>query len=202
MPRPNRVTPTGTFLATDARGDFMGNRGILHDDRGELGRARWQHRAWVCCLISFKGRKRPIMAPGKYTELFFLDEAVALAAGHRPCGRCRPDAFRRFLDAFEGAARAAAMDAALHRARAVPQVWRQRRHQTLAHLLPDGAFILHPEDDRPCLLLGDAALPFAPHGYAPPRPRPDGTVTVLTPTPTVGALRNGYRPALHRTAGA
>ncbi|MBK1635647.1 hypothetical protein [Rhodovulum adriaticum] len=201
MARQNRVTPTGDFIATEARGDFMGNRGILHDASGRLGRARWRHRAWVCCVLSYKEGRRALMAPGQYTELFFLDEAVALAAGHRPCARCRPDDFRRFLAAAGGVKCAGDLDAALHRARAIPRVRQQRRQTAQSGALPDGAFILHPLDRIPCLLMGDAALPYAPDGYGPPRPRPQGRVTVLTPQPSLTALHSGYRPALHRTAG-
>lgn len=88
MPLQNRVTPTGAVIAAAGRGTFMGNRGILHDDTGRIVRAS-RNRAWLICRLDFKGRRRELMRPGTYTELFFLDEAVALAAGHRPCGECR-----------------------------------------------------------------------------------------------------------------
>jgi hypothetical protein len=100
MPLQNRATPFGVIVASEARGNLMGNRGCLHDDNRALSRRRWTTRAWVTCLLSFKGRRRQLMRPGHYTELFFLDEATALAAGHRPCAECRREAFRRFVDGW------------------------------------------------------------------------------------------------------
>ncbi|MDO3639880.1 hypothetical protein Q2100_29330, partial [Mycolicibacterium sp. KC 300] len=98
MPLQNRVTPDGDIIATEARGTLMGNRGVLHDaDRRIVRRSR--NRMWLICLLEFRERRRSVMTPGSYTELFFLDEAVALAAGHRPCAECRRDRYRAFLDA-------------------------------------------------------------------------------------------------------
>src|SRR5579884_3965447 len=94
MPRQNRVTPFGEIITTSERGTFMGNRGVLHDAEGRIGRA-WQVKRWLVCVLEFRGRHRMVMTPGRYTELFFLDEATALAAGHRPCFECRR---QRFLD--------------------------------------------------------------------------------------------------------
>ena len=94
MPRQNRVTPFGDIIATPERGTFLGNRGILHDAEGRIKRA-WQGKRWIVCVLEFRGRKRTVMTPNSYTELFFLDEATALAAGHRPCAECR---HARFLD--------------------------------------------------------------------------------------------------------
>ena len=202
MPRQNRVTPEGDVVASPARGLFMGNRGILHDAAGQLGRARWRNRVWICCQLSFRGRHRPVMAPGAYTELFFLDEAVALAAGHRPCAECRREDFIRFRKAFGGDMKAAQIDAALHAARAVPRAFRQRRHHADATALPDGTFLLHPDDGVACLVLGDAVLPFSQAGYGAGRARPEGRVVVLTPEPTIRALAGGYRPVLHPSSGA
>ena len=102
MPLQNRVTPGGEIIADPARGTLMGNRGILHDAGQRLGVARWRHPHWIYCRLSFKGRRRAVMAPGRYTELFFLDEASALAAGHRPCYECRREDFLRFLQGHEG----------------------------------------------------------------------------------------------------
>ena len=96
MPRQNRVLPTGEIIAHPARGRFMGNRGILHDASGHLGRSRWKLMGWVTCVLDFKGRQRTVMSPGTYTELFFHDEAVALAAGHRPCAECRRADYRAY----------------------------------------------------------------------------------------------------------
>ncbi|MFC6687843.1 hypothetical protein [Jhaorihella thermophila] len=195
MPLQNRVLPTGEIVAHRARGLFMGNRGILHDDNGQLTHRRWRHKAWVTCALSFKGRRRHLMTPGRYTELFFHDEAVAFAAGHRPCAECRRADYTAFRTAAGIAGPVTAFDDRLHAARAVPRVWGQRRHRADLADLPDGAFIL--VEDGPHLVLGDALLPFAPDGYGPPRPRGQGTVTVLTPEPLFDALRGGYRLRLN-----
>lgn len=198
----NRVLPTGDIVADPARGMFMGNRGILHDDQQRLGTARWRLKGWVCCALSFKGRHRKMMQPGRYTELFFLDEAVALAAGHRPCAECSRADYTRFRDAWAAAQgsqpTAPDMDRALHPAR-VTRSRAQVRHQAEARGLPDGVFVLW--QDRPHLVSGDHALPFAPDGYGSATARPDGLVTVLTPAPTVAVLAAGYRPRLHPSAG-
>jgi hypothetical protein len=98
VPLRNRVAPSGEILATAARGTFMGNRGILHDENRRIVRQS-RSDAWLICLLDFRGRRRQVMSPGTYTELFFLDEAVALAAGHRPCGECRRTHHRAFIDA-------------------------------------------------------------------------------------------------------
>src|SRR5262249_37631086 len=122
MPRRNRVTPFGEIIACPERGTFMGNRGILHDRCGDVRRA-WQVRRWLVCVLEVRGRQGTIMAPNRYTELFFLDEATALAAGHRPCFECRRAWFLAFRDAWAkgncvgsdpGAIRAAAIDDRLH----------------------------------------------------------------------------------------
>lgn len=196
MPLQNRVLPTGEIVADPARGLFMGNRGILHDEAGRLGKARWRHPHWITCLTAFKGRRRVPMAPHAYTELFFLDEAVALAAGHRPCAECRRAAFAAYRAAV-GLSGAAAIDRALHAARIGPDRG-QRRETAQAAALPDGAFVLI--DGRPHLLRGPAALPFSPAGYGPARPRPAGPVAVLTPAPSLLALARGYVPLLHPSA--
>lgn len=193
MPRQNRVQPTGAFLAHPARGALMGNRGILHDSMGRLGAARWRHKAWVCCLTAFKGRRRALMAPGHYTELFFHDEAVALAAGHRPCGECRRSDLSRFLAAAGLVGKVADFDRTLHVARALPRVFQQRRIRAEIGALPEGAFIL-PEDGTPGLIWQGGLRVFSPQGYGAPVRLPQGQVTVLTPGPSLTALRNGYVP--------
>jgi len=198
----NRVLPTGEIVAEPARGTLMGNRGILHDESRALGRRRWTHQAWVTCRLDFKGRRRPLMAPGRYTELFFLDEATALAAGHRPCGECRRRDFRRFR-LFWDAARGQktdlrGLDRALHRDRVTRRRGQVRHHVPCAEL-PDGAFILH--DGEPHLVWRDGLLRYSPSGYTALLPRPSmGTALVLTPAGTVAALRRGYRSALHPSA--
>ncbi|WP_245306236.1 hypothetical protein [Roseovarius aestuariivivens] len=187
-------------MADPARGTLMGNRGILHDDGQRLGTSRWKHPHWVTCLLEYKGRKRSLMAPSRYTELFFLDEVTALAAGHRPCGECRRDAFRqftRFFHAANGTDTLKELDRCLHRAR----VTRQRaqiRHNASAGALPDGTFILIEKAAH--VLWGSNALRYTTRGYTSARARPAGPVTVLTPAPAVAALAQGYIPALHPSA--
>ncbi len=200
----NRVLPDGSIVAHPARGTLTGNRGILHDDRKQLGAARWRHPNWVCCELSFKNHHRTVMSPGSWTELFFLDEAVALAAGHRPCAYCRRAYYKVFVRAwastFGGVARAPEIDRRLHAARILPGTRRQRTHEAEARDLPPGVFVL--SGDRSLLLADDCALPFAPDGYGAPVARPSGRVMVLTPEPVVAALREGYRPRLHPSAEA
>ena len=203
MARQNRVTPESRIIADPARGDRMGNRGVLHDEDGNIV-APVRHRNWVCCVLRFKDRRRTIMRPGCYTELFFLDEATALSAGHRPCGECRRADYERFRAAWALATgtlpSAKEMDAALHPARVVPRRRTQVTHEADMAALPDGAFIRW--QDRPALVLGDTLRPWTPSGYDPAVARPArGSVTVLTPAPTIAVLRAGYRPALHATAG-
>lgn len=201
-PRRNRVTPEGELVADPARGLLMGNRGILHDAEGRLGVARWRHKHWICCVTAFKGRRRPLMAPGAWTELFFLDEAVALAAGHRPCAECRRADFLDFRAAWAAAGlpgrRAGEIDAALHPAR-VTRARVQVTHRAEAAGLPDGSFI--GWQGAAHLVRGGAVRRYSPAGYGPPLPRPVGLVTVLTPAPVVDVLAAGYRAALHPTAG-
>ena len=198
----NRVGPDGTIAAHPARGLFMGNRGRLHDGDRTLGPARWRHRGWVCCRTSFRGRRRVPMTPGRYTELFFLDEAVALAAGHRPCAECRRADHERFLDhwalAHGDRPRASELDRLLHRARAVPGARRLRSWRARTADLPDFAFVALP--GGPALVLDGAALPFGFAGYDPAVPLPEGEVDVLTCAPLVRTLAAGYRPVLHPTA--
>ncbi len=198
----NRVLPTGEIVADPARGLLTGNRGILHDGK-TLGRRRWTHPHWISCALTFKDVRRSPMSPGTWTELFFLDEAVALAAGHRPCALCRREALQRFCAAWAAAtgapARVPEIDRALHRAR-VTRDRCQVRHLAPAETLPPGCFILL--GDVPHLLGRDAALPFSPAGYGEPRPRPAGMTLTLTPAPLVAVLAAGYRPLTHPTAGS
>ncbi len=201
MPLQNRVLPTGEIVAHPARGTLMGNRGILHDADRRLGIARWRHPHWIACALEFRGRQRVPMSPGRWTELFFLDEAVACAAGHRPCAECRRGDYRRFQAAWAAGTGlpcdAGTIDRALHKAR-VTRDRRQLRHQAPLPGLPQGTFVLW--QDRPHLI-GPAGLhPYAPAGYGPALPMPQTTVTVLTPAPMVAALRAGYAPALHPSA--
>ncbi len=199
----NRVLPTGDIVAIPARGTFTGNRGVLHDDQRRLGTARWRHKAWIVCALHFKDIQRVPMTPNRWTELFFLDEAVALAAGHRPCAYCRRSAYNAYRDAWARATgdapRAPQMDTALHAAR-VTRDRRQIRHQAMAHTLPDGTLALW--DNAPHLFQGNAVYRYTPQGYSIALDRPQGQVDVLTPRPTVAALAAGYAPQLHQSATA
>ena len=195
----NRVRPDGTIHADDARGTLTGNRGILHGSDRRLGVALWKHKAWICCTLDWQGRRRAVMTGRKWTELFFLDEAVALAAGHRPCGYCRRAAYGAFTAAWaEAEGRwpgAKAVDDALHAARAHPGARRLREHRVTAEGLPDGTFVRF--EGVAHLLLDDRALPYRPDGYGKARRRPTGAVEVLTNPRTVAVLRAGYRPMVH-----
>ena len=193
----NRVQPDGQILAVESRGMFTGNRGILHTADHVMGDALWKHRAWICCTLDWQGRKRPVMTGRNWTELFFLDEAVAIAAGHRPCAYCRRTHYNAFSEAWGANLKAPEMDAILHRARAVHGARRLQTHQADAAPLPAGTFI---QTDATYLLTQDAALPYTPHGYGAPTRRPTGTVTTLTAPPMIDVLRGGYVPQLHPSA--
>jgi hypothetical protein len=192
-PLQNRVDPYGALVAVAARGALMGNRGgRFHRPDQTLGRRRWASRQWISCLCAFRGRRRRVWGDG-YTELFFLDEPTALAAGHRPCFLCRradAEAFRRAF-APGGGRRAPEMDEVLHRQRlvALPGGAVER---PLAGL-PDGTMI--ERDGRPFVVRGAALLPWRFFGYGVPQERPArGAARVLTPPAIVAALEAGYRP--------
>lgn len=215
MPHQNRVTPWGDLLATPARGLFMGNRGRLHDGAGRLTGRSHTTRAWLICLLEFKGRHRPVMAPNRYTELFFLDEPTALAAGHRPCYECRRADHVAFKAAWligngmpPGAApgrpvSVAAIDDVLHTERMA------RRADAGVYpmdvdALPDGAMLLDGNGaaaPMPWLVLGERLWRWTPAGYDQPRPRPRGVRrAVLTPPSLVATLAAGWRPVVHPSA--
>ncbi len=207
MPLQNRVTPSSEIVADPARGLFMGNRGILHDEDRTLGVARWRHRHWIICRTAFKQRHRLVMTPGNYTELFFLDEAVAMAAGHRPCAECRRTEYNAFREAWlaaRGGFRPSAddMDRELHIERVESRTRRQITYRAEISDLPDGAFIcLDEEPDLPRLVIGDRLAGWTAAGYTTPVPRPgSGTVTVMTPRISVATLSAGYAPTLHKSA--
>ncbi|MFY0638572.1 hypothetical protein [Maricaulis maris] len=196
-PLQNRVTPTGEICAHAARGTLMGNRGILHDGRQQLGTARWKHQAWVTCTLSFKSVRRPLMKPGNYTELFFTDEAVALAAGHRPCAECRRADFNRFRDAFAKAHpdlshSAPDMDRLLHKARVASRSRKQVTYEAALADLPDGVFFQVGTD---ALVRWQGCVwAWSFEGYSSwSRAMPE-YVEVLTPEPTVKAIAAGYKP--------
>jgi hypothetical protein len=168
-----------------------GNRGCLHDDRGEIRRL-YATRRWIACRLRFKGWHRSrLMQPGKFTELFFLDEATALAAGHRPCALCRREDYRRFLDVV-GARGADEIDERLHRERLDGRT--RRLHEARLDELPDGTFVFH--DSQPCLVLGDALLRWTPAGYHDRIVPDDRPVQTITPPSLVELLRAGWEPAV------
>jgi hypothetical protein len=206
-PLQNRVTPFGDLIRTTARGTLMGNRGRLHDSlRQIVRRVASGYRAWVTCRLSFRGRHRTVMTPGRYTELFFLDEATALAAGHRPCGECRRADFRRFRAAWllgnpdRGLgidAPAGAIDRELHRDR-LGTDGRSVTYPAELRSLPDGVFVRGAGLDEALLVWRGNLVPWSPAGYgAPRRGRRGGRATVLTPRSTVAALAAGYVPGVH-----
>ncbi len=201
MPLQNRVLPTGEIEADPARGLFTGNRGILGFDAGRLGPRRWTHPHWIICTLTHpRGLYHGPQPIRGWTPLFFLDEAVALAAGHRPCAYCRPAAYAAWKAAWataHGPAGHDAMDRALHAAR-VTRDRRQVRHEAPAHDLPEGSFALW--EGQAHLVTASGLRPFSPRGYGPPVPRPAAPVSVLTPAPTVAVLRAGYAPTLHDSA--
>lgn len=206
MPLANRVDPFGNLFADPARGLFFGNRGgRFHRDDRTLGTRRWVSRAWICCRLAFKGRHRNVWGAG-YTELFFLDEPTALAAGHRPCFECRRADARAFASAFAAGSgrviipRAPEMDRVLHAERLEGRA--KRRHRVAIDDLPDGAF-LTPTDEpgQAFVVRGGTLLRWTPAGYGKRRPRPLGIVAdVLTPPAILGALASGYRPLWHPSA--
>ena len=186
---------------------MMGNRGgALHGPDRTLGPRRWVSRQWICCRLAFNGRQRQVMAPNRYTELFFLDEATALAAGHRPCFECRREDAERFAALWSRArglsdrARAADIDRVLHAER-LDEAEVKRRHACDIDTLPDGCFILDRADGAMLLVRATTCLPWSAAGYLGTRPRPRGVrVEALTPPSIIAAMKLGYLPNMHGTA--
>jgi hypothetical protein len=209
MSRQNRVTPFGEIIATPERGTFLGNRGVLHDAVGKIKRA-WMVKRWLVCVLEFRGRMRTVMTPNRYTELFFLDEATALAAGHRPCAECRHARFLDFCNAWKLAhpgshwlhrPSADEIDNRLHAERLTAD--RSKRWFTAGlDRLPNGVFVAADEwGEQAYLVWGDYLLEWSPGGYRERLSRPKGIrVQVLTPKSTVGAVRAGYIPEIHASA--
>ncbi len=197
MPRQNRVTPLGELVADHGRGLVYGNRGCLHDGNGRI-RRRYSGKRWIACRLEFRGWHRsPLMQPGRFTELFFLDEATAFAAGHRPCALCRREDFNRFAEIWgtrhPGAVGADAIDAQLHGERVDPATRGQRRHAARLDRLPDGAFVFW--NGAPRLLLGPTLLSWTAAGYTEREPRPAGEqAMVITPPSLVAVLAARWRP--------
>jgi len=196
------VNPFGEIVSTPERGTFMGNRGVLHDDEGRI-RRKWQGKRWIVCVLEFWGRKRKVMTPSRYTELFFLDEATALAAGHRPCAECRRERFNSFCCAWRQAhpqkggsqPSASDIDNCLHAERVSP------KNLFVAKLadLPNGVFVKFAEE--PYLVYNDRLLAWSAGGYTKRIDRPhNAEVIVLTPKSTVATIRAGYVPVIHISA--
>jgi hypothetical protein len=202
-PLQNRVTPSGEIVSTPQRGLFTGNRGIIHDPatRTLLNR-RWSSKAWITCTCEFRGRRRDVMATRSWTELFFLDEATAFAAGHRPCFYCRRDDANAFRAAWErgnglSGVRAPEMDGVLHRERLDGKAKRLHALPMRLEKLPDGAMVW--ANHHSYLITQGRALLWSWDGYRDAQ----GDVTnamLLTPLSTLRALAAGYRPALHPSA--
>lgn len=208
MPLQNRIDPWGVPHAVAARGAWMGNRGVLHDDERNVVRARGA-RQWIICQLEFKGRRRELMTPGAYTELFFLDEATALAAGHRPCFECRRPSATSFVEAWRSRAGRADdslqdLDRQLSDERRVPRSGirdGKRAHRALLSALPTGAVV--DRGGEAWLVTDDHLHPWSFDGYGQPVARgdtPDEVAWVLTPESTVATIRAGYRPQMAVTA--
>jgi hypothetical protein len=208
VPLQNRMTPLGTPVAVEARGLVYANRGNMHDARKRIRRPFGVKR-WIACQLSFRGWQRAsMMQPGRFTELFFLDEATAFAAGHRPCRLCRYRDYEAFVDAWSeihphAATNADAIDEILHRERWDATERQQRHHEAPLRSLPDGAFVIG-EEAEPWLVRGSQLLRWTPAGYTDRRERkPRATATVITPPSLVQVLgtdRTPLVPFLHPSA--
>ncbi len=205
MPLQNRVTPLGALVADPARGLVYGNRGCLHDSSGRIRRG-YNGKRWIACRLEFRGwRRKRLLQPGRFTELFFLDEATAFAAGHRPCALCRREDYVRFgelwRDLHPGDLGADAIDAQLHAER-LTDTRKQRHHMAPLSGLPNGAFVL--DEDEPWLVLDDELMRWTPGGYTQRMSRRSGQVRVITPRSVLAILPSwrGVVPLLHPSATA
>lgn len=207
MPRQNRVTPFSTLLAVSARGTLMGNRGCLHDAHGQIHR-RFQGQRWIICVLAFKGRRRAIMTPGQYTELFFLDEATAFAAGHRPCAECQRDRFNLFRAIWATAnpeladsaqPTAPLIDTTLHHERFATER-PVSRYCDSATDLADGVFVTDDEHNA-YMVWRNQLLQWTPSGYQRlVQHAPTFPARVLTPASVVRTLGAGYPVSVHPSA--
>lgn len=203
-PMRNRVTPMGDIVAVELRGAWCGNRGVLHDGFDVVRFHRSQ--LWITCALRFKDWRLAQWEPSHFTLLFFHDEAVSFAAGHRPCALCRRadyNAYRKAwmagLDVSQPSAKE--MDQQLHSERIVRGTHRRRLHPTPWRDVPQGAFA--SVDGQPALVLDDAIVPWTTDGYGAARPRPaTGSADVITPPSSVAVLRAGYEPQLDPAASA
>ena len=198
MPLRNRVTPFGEIVALSGRGLIMGNRGVLHNDHRQIVR-QWQVKRWIACRLAFRGRRRAVMRPHSYTELFFLDEATAFAAGHRPCAECRHEDYRRFralwVSCHGGSGRADEIDGRLHAERVLDRNTK-RTYRATPSRLPDGAYVVL--ENCPWVVRGDRLFQWSDSAYAGWRPKLNvAEVDVLTPRSTVAVMESGYVPGFH-----
>jgi hypothetical protein len=201
----NRVTPFGNIIATPARGAWTGNRGILVNDNKEIIRP-FQLKAWITCVLEYKGRKRIVMSPHTWTELFFLDEATAFSAGHRPCFFCRNQDAKHFKThwiagnpeyGFNIKTSMQELDKVLHTER-TDEHKQKRTHNAGIQSLPDGAFI--SIEGKPHLVKGAHLFEWTPFGYEEAITRPaSGQVLLLTPPSIVNAFKAGYQPQISAT---
>jgi hypothetical protein len=200
-PHRNRVTPTGEIVAIPLRGDWTGNRGCLH--RGTEIVRPWASPHWLICTLQWKGIRREQWVPRRLTWLFFHDEAVAFAAGHRPCALCRREAYNAFREGWAGGGPTplhGEIDATLHAERLVAGTRRRRTHSAEVARLPDGTFVVL--DGVPALVRGGSLVPWSVDGYGEARRRPRrGEAEVLTPPSTLRVLRAGYPVQISVAAG-
>jgi len=212
VPRRNRVDPWGDLVAHPARGLFTGNRGCVVDDHENVVRHHKTNLLWITCLLEFKGWRVDLARPNRWTPLFFLDEAVALAAGHRPCGECRRDAYAAYRGAVTAAVGAQKpftaaelnrrlADERLSPGRGIDRAADRKLWRSTLGELPSGTVVLNAER-RPCLWTGEALRPFAFEGWGAPVRTDSDTVEVLTPPTSVAAMAHGFEPVLHLSAFA
>lgn len=200
----NRIDPWGKLNQSNSRGTWLGNRGILHNNSKEIV-APWRHKAWIICNLEFKDRKREVFSPKKYSELFFLDEATALSAGHRPCAECRRARYNEFKAAWCSAntdgvsVPASQIDKQLHSERAIRGGGKVTFEIKFSQL-PEGAFV---DIDGDALLYWQGELKrwsfegYKSYDYL---PAPSDLVTVLTPSSIVNTLQHGFLPQVHESA--
>ena len=198
----NRVDPWGNIIKTSARGSWMGNRGLLHDENQNIRRP-FKLQAWLICLLEFRGRKRSVMAPRQYTELFFMDEATAFSAGHRPCFECRRKDYDRFKTlwikanpeyGYNEKTSIRKIDEILHKDRIDPAGAKITHTEALKDL-PDGSFVIYKE--HPAVVVRSSIYPWSPFGYENGVPLAgEEKLTVLTPKSVVNAFRAGYIPQI------
>jgi len=198
----NRVDPFGNLIKTEARGAWTGTRGLIHNDKQEIVRP-FKLKAWITCKLEFKGRKRKVMSPGLYTELFFLDEATAFAAGHRPCCECRREDFNKFKSSwlsgnpeyhYDKKTSIRGIDSVIHEER-INSTRSKLTFEEDINNIPDGSFILL--DDEPCLVFENEIFLWSPFGYSKGMTFPNREkLIVLTPRSMVNAFRAGYLPQI------